>query len=268
MEKVLEINVAANSLWAIAVIKGQICSFYSWVGKGDLAYKTSGEAVSIAEESGDIFSKAIAYGSHGFSCYFKGFLKEAEEHLLKGADFAERINAFVLVASSNRVLGEVCFGRAEYQKAQEFWQKALSFAERASNRFQIRFFSVALAKAKVMSGEKDINLNEIFKCYQENRTKVFEGYMARYIGEILLNIDDRHMNEAEEWMKKAIEADKRNGTMFELGRAHASYAELLKRKGDMPGAKENLKKVIEIYRECGADGRLKEAEEALAEVGE
>ena len=117
-----------------------------------------------------------------------------------------------------------------------------------------------------MSGERDINLNEMFKCYQENKTKLYEGWIARHIGEILLNIDDQYMNEAEEWMKKAIEADKRNGMMGLLGMDHASYAELLKQKGDLPGAKENLQKAIEIYKECGADGWLEKAEEELAKM--
>ena len=54
--------------------------------------------------------------------------------------------------------------------------------------------------------------------------------------------------------------------MFDLGRAHALYAELLKRKGDLPGAKEKLNKAIEIYKECGADGWLKKAQEALAGI--
>jgi tetratricopeptide (TPR) repeat protein len=82
----------------------------------------------------------------------------------------------------------------------------------------------------------------------------------------LLNIDDRHMSEAEEWVRKAIEADTRTGVMLDLGRAHALYAELLKRKGDLPGAKEKLNKAIEIYRECGADGWLKKAQQDLAAI--
>ena len=98
------------------------------------------------------------------------------------------------------------------------------------------------------------------------RSKYIDGWIPRYIAEILLNIDDRHMSEAEEWVKKAIEADKRNGMMWELGSAHALYAELLKRKGDLPGAKEKLSKAIEIYRECGADGWLKKAQEDLAAI--
>jgi len=90
--------------------------------------------------------------------------------------------------------------------------------------------------------------------------------MLRYVGEILLNIDDQHMSEAEDWIKKAIEADKRNGTMFELGMAHSLYAELLKRKGDLSQAKENLNTAIEILKECGADGWVKRAQEALANI--
>jgi hypothetical protein len=39
---------------------------------------------------------------------------------------------------------------------------------------------------------------------------------------------------------------------------------LFKRKGDKPKAKENLNKAIEIYKECGADGWMKKAEEELA----
>ncbi|MBC8462297.1 MAG: hypothetical protein H8D67_30375 [Deltaproteobacteria bacterium] len=40
--------------------------------------------------------------------------------------------------------------------------------------------------------------------------------MPRYIGEILLNIDDQHVSEAEEWIKKAIEADIRNDMRWHL----------------------------------------------------
>ena len=74
------------------------------------------------------------------------------------------------------------------------------------------------------------------------------------------------MPEAEDWVKKAIEADTRNRTMMYLGLDYALYAELLKRKGDLVGAKEKLDRAIEIYRECGADGWLKKAQEDLAEL--
>jgi hypothetical protein len=98
----------------------------------------------------------------------------------------------------------------------------------------------------------------------KNKFKLLDGRMRRYIGEILLNIDDQHISDTESWVKKAIEADKRNGVMFELGNDYALYAELFKRKGDQSKAKENLNKVIEIFKECGADGWVKKAEKELA----
>ncbi len=92
------------------------------------------------------------------------------------------------------------------------------------------------------------------------------GSMSRYIGEILLNIDEKHMSEAEDWIKKAIEADKGNGMMFHLANDYASYAELFKRKGEASRAKENLNKAIKTFKECGADGWVTRAEEALATI--
>jgi len=110
-------------------------------------------------------------------------------------------------------------------------------------------------------------LESLYGYEAENKIKLYDGFISRYIAEILINIDDRHMPEAEDWIKKAIEADSKNGTMLQLGMAHALYAELLKRKGDLPGAKEKLSKAIETYRECGADGWLKKAQDDLAAIG-
>ena len=47
--------------------------------------------------------------------------------------------------------------------------------------------------------------------------------------------------------------------MFALGKDYAAYAELFKRKGDTPKAKENLGKAVEIYKKCGADGWVERA---------
>ena len=78
MEKVLEINVMAKLPWGISVQKSMLSTFvYNHQGMINLGYRTSDEALRLAEESGDIYSKGYAYVSHGFSCYCKGFLEEA-----------------------------------------------------------------------------------------------------------------------------------------------------------------------------------------------
>ena len=57
-----------------------------------------------------------------------------------------------------------------------------------------------------------------------------EGWIRKIMGEILLNTGDRHISEAENWIIKAIQADKRNDMMFHLARNYALYTELFKRK--------------------------------------
>jgi tetratricopeptide (TPR) repeat protein len=121
-----------------------------------------------------------------------------------------------------------------------------------------------LALTTVMNNDKDINLNELFKCYDANKTKWCEGLMLNCIGSILLNIGGQYISEAEDWIKRAIEVDKRNGMMWHFAKDYALYAELFKRKGDQPKARENLSKAIEIFKECGADGWVEKYEKELA----
>ena len=115
-----------------------------------------------------------------------------------------------------------------------------------------------------MIKEKDVDLESLPVHFRNNKVRVLEGWIQRYIGEIFLNVDDRHFSEAEHWIHGAIETDRRNGMMLHLGRDHALCAELFKRKGDRSKFQEHLGKSIELFKECGADGWLKKAEEELA----
>ncbi|MDY7032642.1 MAG: hypothetical protein SVY10_12140, partial [Thermodesulfobacteriota bacterium] len=267
-EKALEINAAENSLWGISVGKGSIGVYvYNFQGKIDLGYQTTGEALRLAEESGDTYTKGTVHFYHGISCYYKGLLEEAEEHLLKGSDFCEKINLIVFYGWANMLLGETVFDRAEYKTSQEHYRRAASIWRQGRIvPSYISLSKIALARARVMNNEKDIHLNEIYECYANNKMKWLEGQMLRYIGEILLNIDNQHMNEAEDWIKRAIEANERNGTRFYLGMSYALYADFFKRKGNLSEARENLNKAIEILRECGADGWVEKYEEELARL--
>ncbi len=78
-----------------------------------------------------------------------------------------------------------------------------------------------------------------------------------------MNVDDGHQPEAQPWIQKAIEEDRRNGTWFILGRDYALYAEWFKRNGDRSNASENLGRAIEIMKACGADGWVEKHEKEL-----
>jgi phosphatidylserine/phosphatidylglycerophosphate/cardiolipin synthase-like enzyme len=62
---------------------------------------------------------------------------------------------------------------------------------------------------------------------RNNKVRVAEGWIQRYIRKFLLNIDDQHTSEAEHWIQKAIESDQKNGTIFNLGKAYVLYADLV-----------------------------------------
>jgi len=92
-QRALDINVAVKNLWGISAMKSTLallCYYFS--GEIDLGFQISSEALRIAEESGDIYSKAMAYVNHGVLCLGKGLMGDAEKHLLKGSEFCEKIN--------------------------------------------------------------------------------------------------------------------------------------------------------------------------------
>jgi class 3 adenylate cyclase/tetratricopeptide (TPR) repeat protein len=266
--KMLEINIAVNSLWGIATTKSTTAGWvYNFQGKINEGFKESSEALQIAEESGDTLSKAYSYAYHGDSCYCKGLLREAEEYLAKGINFAERINDPALTAYIYFFLGETYLNMGKHAQAREVFQKEISLLE------QHRIFPssanlgrLAVALVKILGGDVDIELEPLYSYQAASKTKVWEGYVERYLSAILMNIGKEHLPEAENWIRKAIEDDTRNGTRFSLAHDFAHYGELCKRKGDLPMAKEKLSKAIEIFKECGADGWVKKYEEELARI--
>ena len=130
----------------------------------------------------------------------------------------------------------------------------------------IKHYQLCLVRAKVLRHDGDIKLNELFAFYQNNKFKFCEGWMARNMGNVLLNMDDNHLSDAAVWFQKAIEADTRNGVRWQLARDHASYADWFKRKGDRVKASENYQKAIDIFEEGGADGWVNRIQKSLAEL--
>jgi len=60
------------------------------------------------------------------------------------------------------------------------------------------------ARSRVMNNEQDVDLESLYAYSQKNKIKVSEGWSLRNIGEILLNIDDHHMADAEKWIQRQL----------------------------------------------------------------
>jgi predicted ATPase len=268
LQKVLDMAVATNVLWTIGLQKACIGYFiHHHRGSVELGHQITSEAVRIAEESGDTWTMGISYMCHGVSCYGKGFLEEATKNLAKAINYCERINLYNWALFAHHFIGKTYFEMGEYPKSQNHFDKAAKHLEPISTvPASTHLSKIGGARAKVMRNEKDIELRFFFEYAAENQISLFDGRMYKYIAEILLNMGDQHVFEAENWVRKAIEADKRNGMMFYLGRDHALYADLLKRKGEQSKAKENLVKAIDILKVCGADGWVEKYEGEIVQL--
>jgi len=262
----MDIVENSESKWGMSLNKCYQSYFvFNFQGRIDLFYKTSSEAIQLAEDSGDILSKAHAFTCHGLSCYHKMLLNDAEKYLVEGSKFCERINCFVWEALAQWTLGDVYHELGNYEKSKNCYLGVVSLSKKI--QFLPSFMNlnkIAAVRSMVMNNEKGVDLESIYNYVSENRIKAYEGLMMSYFFEILLNMDENHLTEAEEWIRKAIEADQRNGTMFYLAKDYALYADLFKRKGDISKTKENQSKAIEIFKECGADGWVEKYEKELA----
>jgi class 3 adenylate cyclase/tetratricopeptide (TPR) repeat protein len=267
-KKALEIDIKANSLWGVSALKANMAIFvYTQQGKIDMAYETSKETLQIADESGDVFSKAHAYTAHGWSYYHKGYLKKAEEYLLKGAELSEKINMFYLAGIAHFGLANTYFDNGEYKISQKHYER-LIFLYRHSRFIPswVNLSQIAIGRAKIMNNEKNISLNEFFKCYDKIKLKLYKSWGLYYLSDILLKVNDQYISEAGDWIENAIEAHKEYGMMWHLARDYTLYADVFKRKGDLKKSIEHMSKALEIFKECGADGWVEKYQKDLAEL--
>jgi class 3 adenylate cyclase/tetratricopeptide (TPR) repeat protein len=267
-ESALRLSEAAGVLSSASFAKGTMSALnHCYRGEIKLAYDTSKEAVQIAEDINDMHVKGMAYTCYGISCYLRGILDEADKYLSEGEVCCEITTHFTWGAFACEGLGHLHVLRGEYARAAEHYRKAIVLLE--SNRFSpslIEFNRLSLARARVLNNDKDIGPNDFLEYHPSIKARSHEGWAARYVAEIFLKYGAQYISEAKHWNEKAIAADTRNGTMFQLGQDYALLGEVLTREGNMSKAIEILRRAIEIYRNCGANGWLEKAEKKLSEL--
>ena len=266
-QRALDFNMAAKNLSGIAIMKSNLgWSGYYYAGRTDLSYEITQDAARVADESGDIFSKPMPYTLHGISSYGKGLFNEAEKFLLMGGEACEKINVHSYNGFAQTYLGEIYFLAGDYLKSKECYQKGIDAWERLRWMEWASLAKVGLARSKISNKQTDVDIESLYVHARNSNIKANEGLIRKNIGEILLNMDDEHLSYAKYWIEQAIDADQRNRMMFHLGQDHAIYADFFKKKDNKLGAKEQLTRAIDIFKECGADGWVTRTEKSLTEI--
>jgi class 3 adenylate cyclase/tetratricopeptide (TPR) repeat protein len=265
VKQCLDYSLLTNNPMGIAFSKGAISLCYQCEGKMNPAHEFAQETLTLAKETGDAVIKGMAYSVYGASCYYKGLFDAAKTHLLELVSSYEKATSISWIGWAYLNLGSMHLDLREYDDAVNCYKKIISIMEDVSFMpSMIKLLQTCLVRAKVLRHDRDIELSELFACYQYNKLTYCEGWIARNIGDILLNMDDDHLSDAEVWLQKAIEADTRNGVKWQVATDHAFYADWFKKKGDSQGAKEQLTKAIDLFKECGADGWVERTEKTLA----
>ena len=263
--RIMEMSEAAGDVPAIVSTKGVISAlFYATGGKIEEAITWSQEALQLALQADDLYLKGLAYQCHGVALLRKGLFPEAEETFTLAVEMTQKTDAVGFLMDSFLFLGLLHSEMGRYREAQECFDGVLAMHER------VRIFPSVARLAQIMKvaaellGHLDPVIDNVLNFdINEIRMLFFQGMAAHAIGEIFLNIDNAHMDEAEAWIRKAIETNEQNRMPWDLAKDYALYAEFFKKKGDPARARENLLTAIGIFGECGADGWVERYEKEL-----
>jgi tetratricopeptide (TPR) repeat protein len=266
LDKCLEMSLAANNLIGLSYTKGvKAAVTYGFQGQIDLSFQIGKESIEISKDSGDMFIKAMAHATYGASCYYKGLFDEAERNLLKGSAYSHTVAQLGWETFSFGIMGQMYSDTGEYSKARDCFRKAIKCLEEGKMLPSWQtLFHIELAKVTELGNGQAVNTRRLANDYDDNKLEINRGRMARGIGDILLLTGDQDQPETEFWIKRAIDADFRNGMIWSLGRDYALYGELFRKRGDKSRAEQNLNKALEIFKGCGSEGWVEKTEKEMA----
>lgn len=262
--KCLELSELARNPMGIALSESYLA--YSHVLRGEIssACEHCEAILNSVEVSGDPYVKGTVYVHYGSSLYCRGDLEKAGKYLQEGLTFCNRTFQVGWESIAMARLGFMSFDQGAYGTALDYHQRAARLLDSTQlHPSWGKIQKVSMARARVRLGDRDINLGEILDYYANSKMKPYKGYIARSIADIMLHIDDAHLPDAGTWIKKALNADNRNGTRWHLAKDHELYAEWFTKKGDKERAKDYIVKAVDYFKQCGAHGWVARTEKLL-----
>jgi class 3 adenylate cyclase/tetratricopeptide (TPR) repeat protein len=264
--RMMDMSESLGNVRFLVIAKFNLAAaIYAPSGRIEEAMKCSQEVLQLALQADDLYLKNWAYSPYGIALFRKGLFAEAEENLTLAIEMTQKTDFSGMLIGGFTNLGRLRSDMGRYQEAQECYDAALAVYERVKINPSGARLAKILKIAAGIRGGLNPSLDTVLNFdLLEIRRKGLQGGAASVLGVIYLYLDDKHMDEAEAWIRKAIEINEQYRMPWDLARAYALYADFFKKKGDPAQAKENLNKAIELMRGCGAVGWVKKYEEELA----
>jgi class 3 adenylate cyclase/tetratricopeptide (TPR) repeat protein len=252
----LKINKDAQNEWGTSVVLSCLSHWvFNYCGLIEKGYEASKKALRVALKSGDIYSKAIAFSMHGLSLYFKGQTVDATFHFLKGIDLNNKINFSFTNAEAHFYLASIYYDNLDFDNAERNFAEAIKHLQRIECLpSKVRLCELKIFLTRLCKNQNIPELDSVLSEAKKNKLKVYEGWTCRTVSEILAHVNGGNLEEAEVWIKKAIESDESTGNKWSLARNYMVYTKILAQKGYEAEAKKHLIKAESIFKSCGADG--------------
>lgn len=149
--------------------KGNMSAFnYIFNGKIGPAYTTSKELLASVEKSGDIYVQAMAYGSFGAACFGRAIFDRAEQYLRIALTYAEKAALISWQVYSAAFLGHTYAEMGAFEKAVESYSKTIELMEQ-SHLLPSWTHQIRIARERVRTLMGDPRLSvETLKQYYED----------------------------------------------------------------------------------------------------
>jgi tetratricopeptide (TPR) repeat protein len=225
---------------------GLVFKAFGHIAAGDMlsAQKNSKNAIEIASEPFYVqLSKMIL----GLSYFFNGQLQEAENVIRPGLDVLEKLGLEVISVTAQYYLAPVLIANGQMKQGTELLEKARKILSKnqRSVHYAISEYVIGEVNSQIATGPKPSL-----------------AIMAKNMGFLVKNVPYA-TRKAEEHFKKAIELFKEIGMKSFLGQAYLSRGLMYKASKRNDEARQFILEAINLFKECEAEGFLKQANEAL-----
>lgn len=219
---------------------------FGHLAAGDMksTQKSSEKAIEVAL---DPFYAQFPKTTLFMAYFFSGQLQEAEKILRSSLDFGDKHGMGYIPPVCQCFLGPILIAKGHMKQGTELLEKA-------QNTFITNHRRVWYALTEYFFGEVNSQI--------ATGPKPSLSIMAKNIGFLVKNVPFA-TKKAEEHFNKAIELFKEIGAKGFLGQVYLSLGLLYKASKRSEQAKECISEAINIFQECKAEIRLKQANDAL-----
>jgi tetratricopeptide (TPR) repeat protein len=185
----------------------------------------------------------------GAAFFLKGNLDEAEKKWVEVCEHCEQHGAGTVGSLSRAALISLYFVKGELSRGAKMAEELLEWHEKNENKWRLAYYLCWSANVylKISQGKGSTDLS----------------FVARNFGFLVRNILVAG-RKAEEYFNRSIEVSKQIGAIAILGQAYLGLGLLYETRGRNDLAGRYILDAIEAFEECGAEGYLKQAREALA----